>query len=60
MLFIVFCLIFLFESGENNIDKIQAQVINSDIMPPGNITGITKVERNKINLWIKLGAFINN
>ena len=53
----------VFDTSEDiikNIDKIKAQVINSNIMPPGNITGITEVERNKINLWIKLGAFINN
>jgi uncharacterized membrane protein len=53
----------VFDTSEDiikNIDKIKAQVINSDIMPPGNITGITEVERNKINLWIKLGAIINN
>ncbi len=53
----------VFDTSEDiikNIDKIKAQVINSDIMPPGNITGITEVERNKINLWIKLGAFTNN
>ncbi len=40
-------------------DKIKAQAIDSDIMPPGNITGITDVERNKINSWIELGAVIN-
>ena len=43
-----------------NINKIKAQVIDSDIMPPGNLTGITEYERNKIRLWIKQGAYINN
>ena len=43
-----------------NIDKIKAQSIDSDIMPPGNLTGITQDERNKIKLWIESGAKINN
>ena len=43
-----------------NIDKIKAQAIDSDIMPPGNLTGITESERNKISLWIDQGANINN
>ena len=43
-----------------NINKIKAQVIDSDIMPPGNLTGMTETERNKIKLWIDLGANINN
>jgi uncharacterized membrane protein len=43
-----------------NINKIKAQVIDSDIMPPGNLTGMTETERNKIKLWINLGANINN
>ena len=43
-----------------NIDKIKAQAIDSDIMPPGNLTGITESERNKISLWIHQGANINN
>ena len=43
-----------------NINKIKAQAIDSDIMPPGNLTGMTKAERNKIKLWIDLGANINN
>ena len=53
----------IFDSPEDilkNIDKIKAQVVDSDIMPPGNLTGITKTEREKISLWIKLGAKINN
>ena len=29
-------------------------------MPPGNLTGMTETERNKIKLWINLGANINN
>ena len=43
-----------------NIDKIKSQVIDSDIMPPGNLTGITETEKVKINLWINQGANINN
>ena len=43
-----------------NINKIKAQAIDSDIMPPGNLTGMTETERNKIKLWINLGANINN
>ena len=43
-----------------NIDKIKSQVIDSDIMPPGNLTGITEAEKVKINLWINQGANINN
>ena len=43
-----------------NINKIKAQTIDSDIMPPGNLTGMTENERNKIRSWIKLGANINN
>jgi len=53
----------IFETPEDilkNIDKIKAQVIDSDIMPPGNLTGITESERKKISLWIELGAEINN
>jgi uncharacterized membrane protein len=44
----------------NNINKIKAQSIDSDIMPPGNLTGMTEEERNKINTWIMQGARINN
>tara|TARA_Y100001970_G_scaffold125463_2_gene155207 strand:- start:5 stop:1219 length:1215 start_codon:yes stop_codon:yes gene_type:complete len=43
-----------------NINTIKAQVIDSDIMPPGNLTGITESERNKIKIWIESGANINN
>ena len=43
-----------------NIDKIKAQAIDSDIMPPGNLTGITESERIKINNWILQGSPINN
>ena len=53
----------IFDSPEdilNNIDKIKAQSIDSDIMPPGNLTGMTKDERNKINSWIIQGTKINN
>mgnify|MGYP001284032974 FL=1 len=43
-----------------NINKIKTQSIESDIMPPGNITGITETERNIILNWIKQGKEINN
>ena len=43
-----------------NIDKIKAQAIDLDIMPPGNLTGITETERMKINNWILQGSPINN
>ena len=43
-----------------NIDKIKSQAIDSDMMPPGNLTGITETEKVKINLWINQGANINN
>ena len=47
-------------SAHKNIDKIKAQAIDSDIMPPGNLTGITESERIKINKWILQGSLINN
>ena len=53
----------IFDTPEDiikNINKIKAQAIDSDIMPPANLTGMTKSERNKIKLWINLGANINN
>ena len=53
----------IFETPEdiiNNIDKIKAQAIDLDIMPPGNLTGMTNNERNNIDLWIKQGANISN
>ena len=53
----------VFENSDDiikNIDNIKAQVIDSDIMPPGNLTGITQDERNKIKTWIESGANINN
>tara|TARA_B100001250_G_scaffold245705_1_gene211224 strand:+ start:385 stop:1596 length:1212 start_codon:yes stop_codon:yes gene_type:complete len=51
----------VFETAEDivkNIDGIKAQALDSDIMPPGNITGMTESERNKIKTWIKKGAKI--
>ena len=53
----------IFDTPEDilrNINKIKKQAIDSDIMPPGNLTGMTEAERNKIKLWIDLGANINN
>ena len=44
----------------NNIDGIKSQSIDSDIMPPGNLTGMTQSERDKIAEWIKSGSPINN
>ena len=40
----------IFDTPEDilkNINKIKAQVIDSDVMPPGNLTGITETEREK-------------
>ena len=42
-----------------NLSLIQAQAIDSDAMPPGNMTGITQQEREKILLWIQQGTSIN-
>ena len=53
----------VFETSQdilNNLDKIKSQVIDSDAMPPGNITGITNYERKVLNNWINNGANINN
>ena len=44
----------------NNIDGIKSQSIDSDIMPPGNLTGMTEIERQKLAEWIKAGTPINN
>ena len=33
--------------------------IDSDIMPPGNVTNITQAERNVIKSWIESGSPIN-
>ena len=52
----------VFDSVEDilkNLSIIQAQAIDSDAMPPGNMTGITQQEREKILLWIQQGASIN-
>ena len=43
-----------------NLKKIKEQAIDSNIMPPNNLTGITQIEREKIRLWIEQGANINN
>jgi len=53
----------VFESKEdiiNNIDKIKSQSIDSDVMPPGNLTGMTDSERKKISIWIDQDSKINN
>ena len=53
----------VFDTTQNileNIDNIKAQSIDSDIMPPGNLTGMTENERKKIAEWIKVGTPINN
>ena len=52
----------VFDSVEDilkNLSIIQAQAIDSDAMPPGNMTGITQQERDKLLLWIQQGADIN-
>ena len=43
-----------------NLKKIKAQAIDSEIMPPNNLTGMTLIEREKLRLWIEQGANINN
>ena len=43
-----------------NVKLIQAQAIDSEIMPPNNLTGITNQEREKLRIWIEQGANINN
>ena len=43
-----------------HLNKIKAQSVDSDIMPPGNLTGMTIDEREKIKNWIIQGANINN
>ena len=53
----------VFDTSEDilkNIEMIKSQSIDSDIMPPGNLTGMTQDERDKIKSWIELGAKINN
>ena len=35
-----------------HLNKIKAQSVDSDIMPPGNLTGMTIDEREKIKNWI--------
>jgi len=37
----------------NNLNNIKAQAVDSEIMPPGNVTGITEEERKKLALWIQ-------
>ena len=52
----------VFDSVEDilkNLSIIQAQAVDSDAMPPGNMTGITQQEREKLLLWIQQGADIN-
>ena len=43
-----------------NLRKIKTQSIDSDAMPPGNLTGITQKEKETIENWISQGAIINN
>ena len=43
-----------------NLKKIKEQAIDSHVMPPNNLTGITPTEREKIRLWVEQGANINN
>jgi len=53
----------IFDTTEDiikNLDKIKSQSIDSDIMPPGNITGITTSEREMLKNWILKGSKINN
>mgnify|MGYP006096993335 CR=1 FL=1 len=43
-----------------NLRKIKEQAIDTNVMPPNNLTGITQIEREKIRLWIEQGSNINN
>ena len=43
-----------------NIKKIKEQAVDTNVMPPNNLTGITPIERAKIGLWIEQGVNINN
>jgi len=43
-----------------NIEKIKAQAVDTHIMPPNNLTGITLVEREKLKSWIQEGANISD
>ena len=38
------------------VDKIKAQAIDAQIMPPGNLTKITEEERALLGRWIETGA----
>ena len=52
----------IFDTAEDilkHLQSIKAQSLDSDVMPPGNITGMTKSERDKIRKWIKMGAIVN-
>ena len=40
----------------NFSQKIKAMAIDSETMPPGNVTNITKEERQTIESWIEAGA----
>ena len=43
-----------------HVEKIKSQSIDSDVMPPGNLSGITNKERLIISNWINQGSKINN
>jgi len=43
-----------------NLKLIQEQALDSEIMPPNNLTGITINEKNLLRIWIEQGANINN
>ncbi len=52
----------LFESAAHistQSAKIKTVAVDSEYMPPGNLTGITEEERQKIGLWIAQGANTN-
>jgi uncharacterized membrane protein len=36
--------------------KIEQQAVLSDVMPPGNVTGMTDNERRLLGAWIEQGA----
>ena len=51
-------LVIIFDNNKDiikNIEKIKSQSIDTNIMPPGNITGMTENERRIIKNWIIQG-----
>ena len=43
-----------------NLSKIRAQAVDSQVMPLGNMSGMTNEERQTLGLWIEAGAPMPN